>query len=127
MSALDIPPHPRSASRLAVTALGLIAAFALATGYLRQVVAMAPEPIAAGEAGLQTSIAEATPAPEPTLQVAEAPPRRAHDAEPVDISEGLAPAATDPAPAADASASAPDSAPATPPAETAAPSEAPTS
>ena len=116
MSALDIPPHSPTASRLAVTALVLIAAFALTSGFLRQVVAAAPQARAVA-AGADT-IAEATPAPEPSLQTAEPPPRHMHlaDAAPVDLSDDIPPAADPPtaasAGAADASASAPDPAPA---------------
>jgi hypothetical protein len=107
MSALDIPPHSRAASRLAVTALALIAGFALASGYLRQVVAIPQAPVP-GPVG--APIPEATPAPEPTLQVAEAPPHRVHAAEaaaPIDPTPEAALATADAAPAVDASASAP--------------------
>jgi hypothetical protein len=116
MRPLDIPPHSPAASRLAVASLALIAGFALVSGYLRQVVAAAPQPQVV-TAGADT-IAEATPAPEPTLQVAEPAPRRVHVAEPVDLSDDIpppdnAPAAAN-ASAADASASAPDPAPVSP-------------
>jgi hypothetical protein len=122
MSPLDIPPHSPAASRLAVTSLALIAGFALVSGYLHQVADLAPPPRVAAAAAGTDSIAEATPAPEPMLQVAEPPPRRAHvaAAEPVDLSDEIAPAES--APAADASAVAPDPAPPEP----AAPSDPPT-
>jgi len=118
MSALDIPPHPHATSRLAVAALGLIAAFALTSGFLRQVVKAAPQ--APVVASATDTIAEATPAPEPTLQTAEPPPRRVHvaEAEPVDLSDEIAPVAEPPAAAsdgaADAAASVPDPTPAPP-------------
>ena len=123
MSALDIPAHSHATSRLAVTALALIAGFALTSGFLRQVVAVAPQPRAVATG--TDSIAEATRAPEPSLQVAEPPPRRVHlaDAEPVDLSADIAPA--DPVPAADASATAPDPAPPVPPADPPGPSDGP--
>lgn len=124
MSALDIPPHSAGASRLAVTALALIAAFALTSGFLRQVVAVAPQHQA--PTAVADPIAEATPAPEPILQVAEPTPRRAHVAEaaPVDVSDGVAP--PDAAPGADASATAPDTPPPASPADPPAPTDAPT-
>jgi hypothetical protein len=116
MSALDIPPHSPAASRLAVTALVLIAAFALASGFLRQVVGVAPQSGAIAT-GAADAIAEATPVPEPTLQVAEPAPRRVRvaDAAPVDAREDIAPA--DAVPAADAAATAPDPAPPVQPAD----------
>jgi len=120
MRPLDIPPHSPAASRLAVASLALIAGFALTAGYLRQVVAAAPQPQVV-TAGADT-IAEATPAPEPTLQVAEPPPRRVRLAEPGDRSEGNAPP---PVPATDATATAPDPATPVPPADPPAQSDGP--
>ncbi len=104
MRALDIPPHPRSSSRLAVAVLALISAGALAAGYFRQVVADRPQPLAIGAAS--APIAEATPAPEPALQMAEAP-HRARTAAGVssDLPAEIAqPSAAEAVPAADASA-----------------------
>ena len=129
MRALDIPPHSPSSSRLAVTVLALIAGFALASGYLRQVVSTAPASIPAGGSGPAMDIPEATPAPEPTLQVALAAPHRVRLADtesaPTDASEAAPPAATNSAPVAEASASATGpAAPAQPP-EPAAPNDAP--
>ena len=129
MRALDIPPHPRSDSRLAAAALALLAAGALANGFLRQVTAMTPEPAAAARAGVVAAIPEATPAPDPILQVAEAPPpHRTHalggaptlDAPSGDPGDAAAAAVA--APAADASAVAPEP---PPPTDAAAPAERP--
>jgi len=129
MRALDIPPHSRRLSRLAVAGLALVATAALAEGFLRQHAALAPEPISPAAGLTISTIPEATPAP--ALQVAQASaPRRARPADdaPEDAGEAGsdAVAATDATaptlPADAAAAPAADAAPAPePPAQPAAP------
>jgi hypothetical protein len=81
MAGLAIPSHARRDNRVALLALGLIAAGSFAFGMGRQIVPAGPSPFPQTSlTALQRPalIPEATPAP--TLQVAEAEPRPARRA-----------------------------------------------
>jgi hypothetical protein len=124
MSALEIQPHSRQASTLAVAFLSLLAAGAFVAGLNNQLIGAQalspfPAPAPAAQARVADAIPEATPAPD--MQVADAsaavarhaarPGPSADDASLVDVP---APAAEAP-PAVDAAATAPDTEPAPPP------------
>jgi hypothetical protein len=104
MSAFDIPPHSRRASRLALSLLALLAVSSFATGLLRQpdVAAPPPPPLTDAAGG---AIAEARPIAATALQLAPAPrfhrapavePDQPADTPPIaDAVEASAPAAVD--------------------------------
>ena len=119
MTALDIPPHPDRSSRLALGLLALVAAAAFMEGFVRQYVDAGPAAPPPSETAAYGGIAEARPAAEPTLQVAEAPPKPRHaaetqDADAPDTAQLLDVPAVQPQ-AADAAATAPEPTPAAPP------------
>jgi hypothetical protein len=114
MSAFDIAPHSRRGIRLAMGFLALAAGAAFAEGFVRQLMTDTPPPPPRAMPG-DAAIAEATPAPPPTLQAPAQPkPRRAavvdDEAPALDAPAAAdSPAASPPAPvAADAAATAPD-------------------
>jgi hypothetical protein len=130
MPGLQIPPHPRQTSALAVALLSLLAAGSFVAGLERQLIgARGPEPFPAGASGFdarvraEAMVPEARPAPD--MQVADAAPvRRAAKAEtaPDDAaqSEIAAPAVAEAPPAVDAAATVPSPEPPrpAPPADT---------
>jgi len=134
MSALDIRPHSRRLSRLAVLALALVAGGGFTLGLVRQLGPPSPSPFSppqgAAAAGVQVPEATAAPAlqvatnePAARRRAAEAapdtPPTEADDAAPPEPPVPAA-AGADTVPAADAAATAPGPAPApepTPPEE----------
>src|SRR5437879_374918 len=82
MSALDIRPHSRRLSRLAVLALTLVAGGGFSLGLVRQLAPPAPSPFSApqGLAAADVQVPEATPAPALQVATSEPAPRR-HAAE----------------------------------------------
>jgi hypothetical protein len=126
MSALEIQPHSRQASTMAVAFLSLLAAGAFVAGLNNQLIgaqALSPFPapaVPSAQARVADTIPEATPAPD--MQLAEAGPAvprhaarpdpSADDATLVDVP---APTAAEAPPAVDAAATAPDTEPAPPP------------
>jgi hypothetical protein len=124
MPGLQIKPHSRPASALAVALLSLLAAGSFVAGLERQLIgARGPAPFPTGPSAFDAQVrAEAMvpeAAPAPDMQFADAAPvRRAarsptapDDAAAPDIT---APAAAEAAPSVDAAATAPDPAPARP-------------
>jgi hypothetical protein len=124
MSALEIQPHSREASTLAVAFLSLLAAGAFVAGLDNQLIgAGGRSPFPAASAAAPSRVAEAIPeaAPAPDMQRAEAAPGPRHAAAPdpspteAVSAEVPAPAAAEAPPAVDAAATAPETAPAPPP------------
>jgi hypothetical protein len=125
MSALEIQPHSRQASTLAVTLLSLLAAGAFVAGLNNQLIGARglspfPAPGPAAQARVADTIPEATPAPD--MQLADAGPavpRHAARPDPGADDPALvdvpAPPAAEAPPAVDAAATAPDTEPAPPP------------
>jgi hypothetical protein len=114
MAALQIPPHSRRISGLAVLGLTLLAAGSFTAGLTRQIdAANAPSPFPAGpEASPRVAAASPAPAAEPQVAVNTRPvrhvaPEIAAVADPADAAPDTAPSAES-LPATDASATAPD-------------------
>lgn len=100
MAALDIQPHSRSVSGVAVAGLMLLAVGSFASGLAHQVAARAGgaafTPV--GRLQIETAIPEATPAPEMQIAVATSAPHRKGPTEPAPVvatDESAAPPATD--------------------------------
>jgi hypothetical protein len=114
MAALQIRPHSRRLSGLAVLGLTLLAAASFTAGLTRQIgAANAPSPFPAGqEAAPQAAIASPAPAGDFQVAARTPPPRHAAPqdtaaAASVDV-EPVAASGAEPLPATDASATAPD-------------------
>jgi hypothetical protein len=115
MAALDIQPHSRRISGMAVAVLMLVAAGSFTVGLTHQMVADAAtteRPQTSASAQAYAAIPEATPAPNPQLAAGTAPHRKAApdpEPEPQPLAdEPTAPPTAEAAPAVDAAATAPE-------------------